>query len=313
MIPQEILHTNQTNNHEKTIISSTLLNIDSSFRNIKPKHIYNSNNFYLSPDPIEFIQNSNIITINYPNHDFVIGDNIIIQNVTGIIKILHNALYLVNNLKYVILNIENNEISINYTNYIDKLYTRIELVGKQNTPYFINNITFNSLIGIKVVFLANDILINDNVKKLAYDLYNSFDEKTLNTKFLFIELDIPYVDLNNNNYLRCNYRDIILCILQGFNLHHYKYSPRIPILLRKTYHLPIHFLLNYPCYSYYSRFQYHCHCHLRQTHLLNNLFLFSFQPECFLARLLRSHLLVLYRQGFQIPQTNLRKISPRIQ
>ena len=200
MIPQEILHTNQTNNHEKTIISSTLLNIDSSFRNIKPKHIYNSNNFYLSPDPIEFIQNSNIITINYPNHDFVIGDNIIIQNVTGIIKILHNALYLVNNLKYVILNIENNEISINYTNYIDKLYTRIELVGKQNTPYFINNITFNSLIGIKVVFLANDILINDNVKKLAYDLYNSFDEKTLNTKFLFIELDIPYVDLNNNNY-----------------------------------------------------------------------------------------------------------------
>jgi len=200
MIPQEILHTNQTNNHEKTIISSTLLNIDSSFRNIKPKHIYNSNNFYLSPDPIEFIQNSNIITINYPNHDFVIGDNIIIQNVTGIIKILHNALYLVNNLKYVILNIENNEISINYTNYIDKLYTRIELVGKQNTPYFINNITFNSLIGIKVVFLANDILINDNVKKLAYDLYNSFDEKTLNTKFLFIELYIPYVDLNNNNY-----------------------------------------------------------------------------------------------------------------
>ena len=88
----------------------------------------NSNNFYLSPDPIEFIQNSNIITINYPNHDFVIGDNIIIQNVTGIIKILHNALYLVNNLKYVILNIENNEISINYTNYIDKLYIRIELI-----------------------------------------------------------------------------------------------------------------------------------------------------------------------------------------
>ena len=116
MIPQEILHTNQTNNHEKTIISSTLLNIDSSFRNIKPKHIYNSNNFYLSPDPIEFIQNSNIITINYPNHDFVIGDNIIIQNVTGIIKILHNALYLVNNLKYVILNIENNEIDENKSN-----------------------------------------------------------------------------------------------------------------------------------------------------------------------------------------------------
>ena len=149
------------------ITKSTLLNIDSSFRNIKPKHIYNSNNFYLSPDPIEFIQNSNIITINYPNHDFVIGDNIIIQNVTGIIKILHNALYLVNNLKYVILNIENNEISINYTNYIDKLYTRIELVGKQNTPYFINNITFNSLIGIKVVFLANDILINDLVNKIT--------------------------------------------------------------------------------------------------------------------------------------------------
>ena len=73
-----------------------LLNIDSSYRNKIPKNIYKSNNDILPNNPISVSRNSNQITINYPNHNFSIGDNIIIQNVIGNYKILSNSLYFFN-------------------------------------------------------------------------------------------------------------------------------------------------------------------------------------------------------------------------
>ena len=45
---------------QKTI-HSTLVNIDSSFRTISPKHIIESNNKVLKQNPIKFTKNSKIL------------------------------------------------------------------------------------------------------------------------------------------------------------------------------------------------------------------------------------------------------------
>jgi hypothetical protein len=181
------------------IITSSLLNIDSSFRNIQPKHIYNLTNKIIKSDPIKFTEGSNIIKFIYEDHGFVVGDNIIIQNVIGKIKILYQALYLIDNFDYAIINIENNDIPENYTKYVNDLYINIEIIGEQQSNNFINNIPFNSIIGIKKSFIANDIInLNENVNKLSDFLYNSHSNEILNTKFLFIPLNIEYS--NNTNY-----------------------------------------------------------------------------------------------------------------
>ena len=181
------------------IITTSLLNIDSSFRNIQPKHIYNLTNKIIKSDPIKFTEGSNIIKFIYEDHGFVVGDNIIIQNVIGKIKILYQALYLIDNFDYAIINIENNDIPENYTKYVNDLYINIEIIGEQQSNNFINNIPFNSIIGIKKSFIANDIInLNENVNKLSDFLYNSHSNEILNTKFLFIPLNIEYS--NNTNY-----------------------------------------------------------------------------------------------------------------
>ena len=55
-----------------------LLNIDSRFRDTIPKNIYKSNNEILPTNPIQVNRGSNIIKINYPNHNFNVGDSIIL-------------------------------------------------------------------------------------------------------------------------------------------------------------------------------------------------------------------------------------------
>ena len=77
------------------ITKSTLVNIDSNYRNKYPKNIYTSNNKILPPNPLQFTIDSNVITVNYSNHGFSSNDNIIIQNVQGINKTLVNSFVLI--------------------------------------------------------------------------------------------------------------------------------------------------------------------------------------------------------------------------
>jgi len=58
---------------QQKIIIETLINIDSSDRNINPKNICISNNKILPMNPISLI-NSNELKFNYPNHNLQIGD-----------------------------------------------------------------------------------------------------------------------------------------------------------------------------------------------------------------------------------------------
>ena len=80
---------------QNKMVVETLLNIDSSNRNINPKNICTTNNITLPLNPINI--NFNLLTINYPNHNLVVNDNIVIENVVGYSKVISNEFYLIHN------------------------------------------------------------------------------------------------------------------------------------------------------------------------------------------------------------------------
>ena len=97
---------------------TTPYNIDSRYRNIKPKNILDSNIIILNNDPLSFTSNSNIVKINIPNHTFNIKDRIILENVSGFNMILSNNIYLMYNFNYAIININNHNIIKSKTNVL---------------------------------------------------------------------------------------------------------------------------------------------------------------------------------------------------
>jgi hypothetical protein len=176
---------------------STLLNIDSSYRNLYPKNIYKSDGKSLPLNPLNFKENSNIITVNYPNHGLNNGDRIIVQNVNGIDKIVSNSFYLFNKFKYMLIIFDDNFININYKNYVDSLYVNIELYGDKSIDNLINNIPLNSLLGIKKALIHNDIPPLD-IKDIKLDSiinkYYTYSDDILNKKLLYIELPLEYIN-----------------------------------------------------------------------------------------------------------------------
>jgi hypothetical protein len=192
----------------KKIIRSSLLNIDSTHRNICPKNITISNtNKVLPNNPLTLTQGSNIITIKYPNHNLIQGDKIVIQNVVSMSKILSNNFYLLNNFKYLIILLPNNLIDINYKNYVNSLHINIDLYGDQLINNMLENIPLNNIIGIQKILIANDIThinIPSDVSNTLISLIqktfdnNISDELIINNNFIFIELPTIYIDPKNN-------------------------------------------------------------------------------------------------------------------
>jgi len=166
---------------KKNIITkSTLLNVDSSFRDINPKNIYQTNSMILPNNPLIFTKDSNQIKIYYPNHNFSIGDNIIIQNVVGETKILSNSFYLFAQFNYLVIDYDYNVIDIPTSS---NLYCNIHIYGSTTITNMISNIPLNSFIGYKQIFIASDInIIPDNVKQKFTNLNN----------LLFIKLPANY-------------------------------------------------------------------------------------------------------------------------
>ncbi len=185
------------------ILKTSLLNIDSTFRSLYPKNICKSDNKILPKDPLSLTKNSNILTIYYPNHNLISGDNIVIQNVEGISKTLVNSFILVNNFKYLIILFDENNpnmIEIDYKNNVESLYINIEIIGEQTENNLISNIPFNSIVGIKKTIIASDIPLNylTIIEQLSIKIFNSFNIDVLNKYFLFIELPTSYINKTND-------------------------------------------------------------------------------------------------------------------
>ena len=144
-------------------LKTSLLNIDSSFRNRIPKNITLSNRNILPLNPITTTKNSPIVTINYPNHSFSTGDNITIQNVIGISKTLINSISIYKDFQYAIIDFKNiPNLTIN-----TPLYIQIDISGDQTCSNLFGSVPFNSLYGLKQIYLFNDILSDINPTVLA--------------------------------------------------------------------------------------------------------------------------------------------------
>ena len=74
---------NKFNKKDDTKI--TLLNVDSRHRNKSPKNIIKSLSISLS-NPITVTKDSYSIKIYYPNHKLLTGDQVVIQNISGVSK-----------------------------------------------------------------------------------------------------------------------------------------------------------------------------------------------------------------------------------
>lgn len=195
-----------------TKTKTTLLNIDSSYRNLYAKNIYNSDNKILPNNPLDFKINSNKININYPNHNLKIGDKIILQNVEGMVRIIGNHFFLVNNFKYLVIVLENIAIDLNYKKFVDSLYINIEIYGNQTINNMIDNIPLNSILGIKKVFITADIPSIEEPTEISklisvyqqiFPNLNITDLINISNNILFTELPYSYIS-NQNNFITLN-------------------------------------------------------------------------------------------------------------
>lgn len=162
---------------------TSLLNIDSSFRTKVPKNITVSNRAVLPLNPISTTKNSDIININYPNHGFMIGDNVTIQNAVGSSKILINSISIYKNFQYAVIDFKNiSNITIN-----TPLYIQIDISGEQTCSNLFGSVPFNSLYGLKQIYLFNDI--ESDVKQIILTKLNYTKEQAQSNIYL---IELPW-------------------------------------------------------------------------------------------------------------------------
>lgn len=181
--------------NNKIDYKTKLLNIDSRFRNKIPKNIYSTLNIKLPNDPIQTTKNSDIIKVNFPNHNLKINDRVIVQNTQGAFKTQNNCLYFINNYKYAILNFNNHNIPVDYLNYVDKYQISIEIINDIGYITSYNNIPINSIIGIQTVYLPSIINKTNMIPLEVLSILNVSSVEKLDTNYLLIEL--PYNSIVN--------------------------------------------------------------------------------------------------------------------
>jgi len=209
--------------YKKENLKVSLINVDSSFRIKNPKNIYTSSINYLPKDPIKVEANSQIITINYPNHGLEVNDQIIIQNVTGYNYVVSGNIFLFNNFNYAAIKIKH-YYTTDYVNLLNKVQVSISVVDKEaigdKTLY--ENIPLNSIVGTFNIVLPS---IADNIKSIPDNVLNGLNVKKaseLNSDYIFIELPFDYYSLDKTSleitdFLKISFTDINGIPLNGIN------------------------------------------------------------------------------------------------
>jgi len=178
-----------------------LLNIDSRFRDTIPKNIYKSNNEILPTNPIQVNRGSNIIKINYPNHNFNVGDSIILQNIIFNYKILTNSIYFFNQYQYMIINYNNHGVPIDYDDFYNEYLLSIDIINDIGTNTLYGNIPINLISGIYQVELPSIVDKTVPILPQILDLFNATTASDLDANYLFIKLPYLFVVSDGSYYL----------------------------------------------------------------------------------------------------------------
>jgi hypothetical protein len=183
-------------------IKTSLVNIDSRYRNKIPNNIVEMNSGILPSNPITTIKDSKLITVNIPNHNFAIGDKIILQNTMGKQTILNDSIYLLNNFDYYIVHINNHTIVPLYTqynNYNLKISAYEKLIKEDR---LIGNIPINSILGIHTIYLYDSTDINSFITTAIYNILIkelNVTKNELEQNYLFIKLPFKYTNTTTSN------------------------------------------------------------------------------------------------------------------
>lgn len=175
----------------------TYLNIDSRNRNRKPRNILENSQIFLDDNAVSVTKNSDIVKIKYSNHNFKVGDKIVIQNIIGNKKTLTSALTLVNEFDYIFVNFNDHQIDTNYLKYQSNFEIMIEILDDlTNSDYKKNNISLNSFIGIQDAIYCEDVTLPSNIETLLNDSLEN-----INKNYFLIKLPFNYVSSNNIDIL----------------------------------------------------------------------------------------------------------------
>ena len=178
-----------------------LLNIDSQFREKVPKNIYSTDNKILNNNPINTIRDSNIIKINYQQHTFEIGNQIIIQNVESNYKILTNSVYFFNYFPYMIINYNNHNIPLDFLDYYNNYQIKIEIISNLGSSTNYSNIPINLILGI---FQCNLPSIIDQTTPLLpsiLQLFNVTNVSQLDSNYILIKLPYNFITSSGIYYI----------------------------------------------------------------------------------------------------------------
>jgi len=187
------------NFYQKKILKTTLLNIDSRYRNKTPKTIYTSNLKSLPLNPITVFSDSYLVKINFPKHKLNIGDRIVIHNIIGNTKTLTSNCYFFDQFNYLIVYFPNHQITNNYLTYINEFYTILDSKDDITNLQFYENIPINSIYGLKKIIISSDI--TNIPTNLISELNITNDELEKNYFFIKLPYDFTISDRTSSSSL----------------------------------------------------------------------------------------------------------------
>lgn len=190
----DLIKDNHKKYYNNVEYKSQLLNIDSRFRNTMPKNVYKTEKISNLPNnAIYTTKNSDIIKINYPNHNLSIGDSIILQNVLGNHKILSNNIYLFDHYSLMFIYFPDHKISRDFINYYDDYKISIEIINDIGLETTYSNIPVNMISQIYNITLPSIIDKTTPLIPDVYKLFNTNNIKELDKDYIVIELPFNFV------------------------------------------------------------------------------------------------------------------------
>jgi hypothetical protein len=209
--------------YKKDNYKISLINVDSAFRDINPKNIYSANVEYLPNNPLTFTEDSGSIQVNYPNHNFVLGDSLIVQNVEPFSYVLSGGLYLFQNSSYFYIKL-NNYINSKYLSLTNKLKIDISVLQNANMEniYFYGNIPLNSIVGTFPILLPSVVDSTNSISQTILNYFNVSSAADMDGKYLLINLPYNYYSntlqiLEITDFFKLTFTDLYGIPINGIN------------------------------------------------------------------------------------------------
>jgi len=183
--------------HNSIIQKNHLINIDSKFRNTEPKNILDKKLYSIKSNNLKVLKDSKTINITINNHQFKIGDRIVLRNIEAHSIELTEALYLIKNFEYMLIYFPNHQITSDYQKYYDTFQIILDEIDDKEKAT--GNIPINFLNNYHKTYLIDNNQINgvDIPINFLTNTQITLEELSLN----YIAIKLPTVFISNQDYV----------------------------------------------------------------------------------------------------------------